>query len=170
MQKNSVVYLLALVGLIAAGGLAYFITGFIVKPKTVTIDTTKGLETTKVKDLQPTEVSITTFKTFIEITFSTAEKTFAYAYITFKPDEKITDVLKAVKRGESDTYSGIWYKQQEVNPSTKHTIHINLKDLPTDKNKGYLYILLEWKDYYIPYGEQTSPVTGPLTAWTINIK
>ncbi len=169
MQKKYISYILAGLGLIIAGLLAYFITGFFVKPKTVTIDTTKGLASQKVKDLQPTEISITSFKTYIEVTFNTASKTFAYVYITFDPEEKFTDVLKLLKEGEAQSYAGMWYKQQESTPSTKHTVHIPLKDLPAGKANAYMYLLLEWGNYYIPYGEQTSPVTGPLTAWTISL-
>ncbi len=174
MQKKIVLYISAFLGLIILFFAGYFITGLFVKPKTLTISKAPEITTDQVKKLMPQDVTITNFSDHIEIAFTTAEPSLAYAFITYDPAITFTKVLSSLKTpgasgAEQANVKSLWVKEVNTNPAEEHKIIVPLTDLDANYDKAYMYLLIKWNKFYIPYGEQTSLASGPLTAWLLNL-
>jgi len=167
--------MLVLIFLVVAGLAAYIIAGYLIKPE-IEISTNKvDKDTNKVtleivKELTPQNVQFSEYDDKFVLSFDTAKPTRAYAYVTPERNENFLQVVRDFSNGLP--VAGKWFFEQSETETTTHQIVLPLAELPkpTDPtNSLYVYILIKYKDVYIPYGQQTSLSSGPLEPWVITI-
>ena len=113
-----------------------------------------------VKRLKPNKVEIIKRLEDIEVTFSTQEP--AKSYLVLNPvslpfdqviDHKETVIVKV-----------------SSSPSFKHSIKLNKKLLSqTFKDKVYMYVLISYKGWIIPYGIKVDINKGPQSPFMIKL-